>query len=290
MEKKMNQLKDFVIDYFKANNAKVLESKKQITIQISKRLASKLNCENILNITFDKELAEKNPDIDFIAIGSALLNKILENCEKRGLTVVKQYKGKNKFEGLEFNFRVTFESIDKKERLINYLIDLKNKKFNNNLLKELEKKDFEEGEEITLNPEIVTECYNKCIEQLRKDIKEEVDKINQKLKVALDKEKNIIERFYDGIIADLKKKQEEKRRIYQEKMEKAKNAKYIEMIEEYRKERDKYREKLLELQDKQYEELTNYFNLKERRLAEIDNQFKLNTKISLVSAALVKVV
>jgi hypothetical protein len=290
MERKMNQLKEFVTDYFKANNAKVLESKKQITIQIPKRLSAKLNCEQILNITFDKELAEKNPDIDFIAIGSALLNKILESCEKRGLTIVKQYKGKNKFEGLEFDFRVTFESIDKKEKLINYLITLKDKKFNDKLLKELEKKDFEEGEEITLNPEIATECYNKCIEQLEKDIKGEVSKINQKLRKALDKEKNIIEKFYDGIIADLKKKQEDKKKIYQEKMEKAKNAQYVEVIEEHRKERDKYREKLLELQDKQYEELTNYFNLKERRLAEIDNQFKLNTKISLVSAALVRVV
>lgn len=286
----MNQLKNFIIDYFKANNAKVLESKKQITIQVPKRLASKLNCENILNIIFDKKIAEKNPDIDFIAIGSALLNKILESCEKRGLTVVKQYKGKNKFEGLEFNFKITFESIDKKEKIINFLIDLKKKKFNSKLLKELEKKDFDEGEEITLNPRVVTECYNKCIEQLKIEINEEVNNINQKLKKALDKEKNIIEKFYDGIIADLKKKQEDKKRIYQEKMVKAKNAQYIEVIEEHRKERDKYKEKLLELQDKQYEELTNYFNLKERRLAEIDNQFKLNTKISLVSAALVKVI
>ncbi len=284
----MNQLKDFVTDYFKANNAKVLESKKQITIQVPKRLSEKLNCETILNITFDREIAEKNPDIDFIAVGSALLNKILESCEKRGLTVIKQYKGKNKFEDLEFNFRVTFESIDKKEKLISYLIDLKNKRFDDKLLKELENKAFDEAENAELNPEIVQECYNKCLEQLKKDIKSDVDKINEKLKAVLDKEKHIIEKFYDGIIADLKKKQEDKRRLYQEKMEKAKNAKYVEMIEEHRKERDDYREKLLALQDKQYEELTNYFNLKERRLAEIDNQFKLNTKIALVSAALVR--
>src|SRR3989344_4249996 len=221
MERKMNQLKGFVMDYFEANNAKVLESKKQITIQVPKRLSEKLNCETILNITFDREIAEKNPDIDFIAVGSALLNKILESCEKRGLTIIKQYKGRNKFEGLEFNFRVTFESVDKKEKLINYLIDLKNKKFDDKLLKELENKDFEEAEDIELDHEIVQECYSKCLEQLKKD---------------------------------------------------------------------KYREKLLELQDKQYEELTNYFNLKERRLSEIDNQFKLNTKISLVSAALARII
>ena len=286
----MNQLKGFVMDYFEANNAKVLESKKQITIQVPKRLSEKLNCETILNITFDREIAEKNPDIDFIAVGSALLNKILESCEKRGLTIIKQYKGRNKFEGLEFNFRVTFESVDKKEKLINYLIDLKNKKFDDKLLKELENKDFEEAEDIELDPEIVQECYSKCLEQLKKDIESDVNKINEKLKAVLDKEKHIIEKFYDGIIADLKKKQEYKRRLYQEKMEKAKNAKYVEMIEEHRKERDKYREKLLELQDKQYEELTNYFNLKERRLSEIDNQFKLNTKISLVSAALARII
>lgn len=286
----MNQLKDFVIDYFKANNAKLLESKKQITIQVPKRLSEKLNCETILNITFDREIAEKNPDIDFIAVGSALLNKILESCEKRGLTVIKQYKDKNKFEGLEFNFRITFESIDKKEKLISYLIDLKNKKFDDKLLKELKDKIFEEAEDSELNQEIVQECYNKCLEQLKRDIKSDADKINDKLKDVLNKEKHIIEKFYDGIIADLKKKQEDKRRLYQEKMEKAKNAKYVEMIEEHRKERDKYREKLLELQDKQYEELTNYFNLKERRLSEIDNQFKLNTKISLVNAALVRII
>jgi uncharacterized coiled-coil DUF342 family protein len=58
----------------------------------------------------------------------------------------------------------------------------------------------------------------------------------------------------------------------------------------YRKERDKYKEKILELQDKQTEELTRYFDLRERKLTEIDNQFKLNVKISLSSAALVKVV
>ena len=38
----MNQLKGFVMDYFEANNAKVLESKKQITIQVPKRLSEKL--------------------------------------------------------------------------------------------------------------------------------------------------------------------------------------------------------------------------------------------------------
>ena len=170
MGRKMNQLKEFVVDYFKANNSKVLESKKQITIQVPKRLCSKLNCEQILNITFDREVAEKNPDIDFIAAGSALLDKILESCEKRGLSIVKQYKGKGKFEGLEFNFRVTFESVDKKEKLISYLVSLDNQKVNNKLLKELEKKDFEEGEEILLKSEIVESCYDKCLEQAKKDL------------------------------------------------------------------------------------------------------------------------
>jgi len=177
----MNELKEFVLDYFKANNAKILESRKQITIQVPKRLFTKLNCEQILNITFDKDLAEKNPDIDFIAIGSALLNKILESCEKRGLTVVKQYKGKKKFEGLEFNFRVTFESVDKKEKLISYLIDLKNKTFNDKLMKELWKVDNKKFNSLTE------------IEEDIKKIDKEIDNIVYQLYNITSEEIKIIE-------------------------------------------------------------------------------------------------
>lgn len=61
-------------------------------------------------------------------------------------------------------------------------------------------------------------------------------------------------------------------------------------MEELRKGRDKYKEKVFELEDRQREELTNYFDLRERKLTEIDNQFKLDVRITLSSAALVKVV
>lgn len=283
----MNQIKEFVMDYFKANNAKVLKSKNQITIQVPKRLSEKLKCEQILNITFDKKIAEKNPDIDFIAIGSALLNRILKNCEKRGLTVIKQYKGKPKFEGLEFNFKISFESIDKKEKLIDYLISLKDKKFNNKLLKKSKNKNFNEGKEISLNSEVIEECYSLCLNQLKKEIKPELNEINKKLKIALDKEKRIIEKFYDGIIADLRKRQEGKINIWKEKKQKAHTSQYVELREKYRKEITKYEEKIMEVQEKNFEELNNYFQIKQKRLKELENQYMLKTKILLCSTALV---
>ena len=283
----MNQLKEFVVDYFKINNAKVLEGKKQITLQIPKRLSEKLSCEDVLNITFDKEVAEKNPDIDFIAVGSALLGKILENCEKRGLTVVKGYKGKDKFEGLELNFRVTFESVDKKEKLISYLIDLKDKSFRDSLLTELDKNDYDDWQEITFNSGIVEEVYDKCLERIKQDIKQDIEKINQKFVVALDKEKGIIEKFYDGIIADLRKKQEDKIKAWKEKKQKAHSSQYVEVREQNRKELTKYEDNIMEIQEKNFEQLNSYFQTKQRRLKELENQYMLKIKILLYSTALV---
>ena len=283
----MNLLKDFVVEYFKTNNAKVLEGKKQITIQVPKRLSEKLGCGDILNITFDKEVAGKNPDIDFIAIGSALLNKILESCEKRGLTVVKQYRGMDNFQGLEFNFKITFESVDKQERLINYLVDLKDREFKDKLLSELEKKDYNDGQEIQLNPKEIEEIYNKCLERLRQDIKEDIKKINQKFRESLDKEKGIIEKFYDGTIADLRKKQEDKIKAWKEKKQNAHSSQYVEIREQYRKEVGKYEDKIMEIQENNFEEINNYFQIKHRRLMELENQYMLNTKILLYSTALV---
>jgi len=52
---------------------------------------------------------------------------------------------------------------------------------------------------------------------------------------------------------------------------------------------DKCKEKILELQEKNFEELTDYFQIKQRRLKEIENQYKLKTKVLLYSAALVVV-
>ena len=283
----MNQLKEFVVDYFKINNAKVLEGKKQITLQIPKRLSEKLSCEDVLNITFDKEVAEKNPDIDFIAVGSALLGKILENCEKRGLTVVKQFNGNDKFEGLEFNFRVTFESVDKKEKLISYLIDLKDKSFKDNLLTELCKKDYDDGQEITFDLGIVDEIYDKCLERIKQDIKQDIENVTQKFGVALDKEKGIIEKFYDGTIADLRKKQDDKIKAWKEKKQKAHSSQYVEVREQNRKELTKYEDNIMEIQEKNFEQLNSYFQTKQRRLKELENQYMLKTKILLYSTALV---
>ena len=104
---------------------------------------------------------------------------------------------------------------------------------------------------------------------------------------SLEKEKKIIEKFYDGIISDLRKKQEEKIRIWKEKKKKAHNSRYVEIRDKYRKEVDKYEEKILEIQEKNFEELNNYFETKQRRVREIENQYKLKTRVLLYSAALV---
>jgi hypothetical protein len=263
-----------------------LEGKKQLTVQVPKRLSEKLGCEEILNITFDKKVAENNPDIDFIAIGSVLLNKILRNCEKRGLTVVKEYKGK-KFEGLEFNFRVTFESVDKKERLIRYLVDFKDKSFNEKLLKEIDKKEYKEGQEIQFDKSDVEKIYNLCPERLKQEIKEETHKISKKFEASLEKEKAIIEKFYDGIITDLRKKQDDKIKAWKEKKQKAHSSQYVEVREKHRKDIEKYEEKIMEIQEKNFEQLNNYFQIKQRRLNELEKQYMLKTKILLYSTALV---
>ena len=283
-----NELKSFVLDYFRINNAKILESKRHITIQVPKRVAEKLKCDSILNVTFDKKYAEKNEDIDFIARGSPLLKKIIEATEKRGLVIVKKYKGKD-FRGLEMNFKVTFESIDKKEKMFSLLLDLKDKTINNGLLKELDQKEFKESVNMNIGSSEIEDCYSVCIEKIKELILLDVEKIEEKLSTALEKEKGIIEKFYDGIIADLRKKHEEKIRIWKEKKEKAHNSLYVEVREKYRKEVDKCKEKILELQEKNFEELTDYFQIKQRRLKEIENQYKLKTKVLLYSAALVVV-
>lgn len=99
--------------------------------------------------------------------------------------------------------------------------------------------------------------------------------------------KKIFEKFYDGIISDLRKKQDEKIRIWKEKKKKAHNSRYVEIRDKYRKEVDKYEEKILEIQEKNFEELNNYFQTKQRRFKEIENQYKLKIKLLLYSAALV---
>ena len=279
-------LKDFVLDYFQINNARVLESKQHITIQMPKRIAEKLNCEPILNITFDKQYAEKNKDIDFIAKGSALLNRIFTATEKRGLTVVKCYDG-SPFTGLEMNFKVTFESIDKKERLLSYLVDMDSMKINNELLNDFKSKEFKQCDSISLGSSAIEQCYKLCIEQIKNDVSSDVEQINDKLKTSMEKEKHIIEKFYDGIISDLRRKQEDKIRIWKEKKAKAHNSQYVEVREQYRKETEDYEEKILELQEKNFEELNSYFEIKQRRLKEIENQYKLKTKLMLYSASLV---
>ena len=107
-------------------------------------------------------------------------------------------------------------------------------------------------------------------------------------KVTVDeKERTIIEKFYDGIISDLRKKEEEKIRIWKEKKKKAHTSQYVEVREKYRKEVEKHEEKILEIQDSNFEELNDYFETKQRRVGEIENQYKLKTRLLLYSAALV---
>ena len=279
-------IKSFVLDYFKANNAKTLESKKHITIQLPKRLSEKLNCDAILNITFDKEYAEKNRDIDFVAIGSSLLNKISDSCEKRGLTITKIYKGQA-FLGVELNFKVTFESIDKKEKLYTFLVDLQDKKIRNDILKQVQESVYEESADIKAEPAAINECYDMCINEVKSAIESEILKIKEKLKTALENERNIIEKFYDGLIADARKKQEERIKSWKEKKELAYSSRYTEIREKYRGEASKYEDKILQENERIHEELRNYFETKEKRLQEIDTQYKLQTKISLYSAALI---
>lgn len=281
-----NDLKDFVLDYFKINNAKVLESGKHVTIQVPKRISDKLKCEPILNITFNKQYAEKNEDIDFVAIGSSLLNRILEASGKRGLTTVKCYNG-DEFTGLELNFKVTFESIDKEERLFSFLIDLKDKKIRNDLPERINNNESKEYTSITIGQSDIEQCYIICVDEIKKRISIDVEKIQDKLKIVMEKERKIIERFYDGIISDLRKKQEEKIRIWKDKKKKAYASQYVEIREKYRKEVEKYEEKILEMQESNFEELNDYFETKQRRVREIENQYKLKTGLLLYGAALV---
>lgn len=281
-----NDLKDFVLDYFRINNAKVLESGKHVTIQVPKRISDKLKCEPILNITFNKQYAEKNEDIDFVAIGSSLLNRILEASGKRGLTTVKCYNG-DEFTGLELNFKVTFESIDKEERLFSFLIDLKDKKIRNDLLDKINSKELMECTSISVGHSDIEQCYNICVNEIDKMISIDVEKKQDKLKIAMEKERKIIEKFYDGIISDLRKKQDEKIRIWKDKKKKAHTSQYVEVREKYRKEVEKYEEKILEIQESNFEELNDYFETKQRRVGEIENQYKLKTGLLLYSAALV---
>ena len=103
----------------------------------------------------------------------------------------------------------------------------------------------------------------------------------------MEKERNIVERFYDGIISDLRKKQDDKIKAWKDKKRKAHKSQYVEVREKYRKETEKYEEKILELQEKNFEELNKYFEIKQRRVREIENQYNLKTKVTLFSAALV---
>ena len=284
----VDELKNFVLDYFRINNAKVLESGKHVTVQVPKRISDKLNCEPILNITFNKQYAEKNEDIDFVAVGSSLLNRIIEASGKRGLTTAKCYSGEE-FTGLELNFKITFESIDKEERLLSFLVDLKDKKIRNDLLNELKVKELSECTSIAIASSDLEKCYDVCLKEIDIMVSSDVKKIQDKLEKALEKEKRIIEKFYDGIISDLRKKQEEKIRIWKDKKKKAHHSQYVEVREKYRKEVEKHEEKILEIQESNYEELNNYFQIKDRRIREIENQYKLKTRVLLYSAALVMV-
>ena len=57
--------------------------------------------------------------------------------------------------------------------------------------------------------------------------------------------------------------------------------------EKYPKDIRKYKERVLEAQEKNFEESDNYFQIKQRWLKEIENQYKLKTKLLLYSVALV---
>jgi hypothetical protein len=280
-----NELKDFVLDYFRTNSANVLVSKEHITVKIPEKIAQKLDCEKILNITFDKEYAKKNEDIDFITNDSKLFNKIIESLSNRGLTTLKCYKGK-KFRALEFNFKVIFDYVDKKEKLFSFLVDLDKKEIDNDMLK-TQNKTLQKSDVINIDKKDIEECYSLCINEIKRIITPEINAIIEKLSSELDKEKRIIELFYDSIIADLKKKHETKEKSLWTNKTKAYSSQYVEVREKHRKQIDKYDDQLEEICGKNLEELQNYFETKERRIKEIENQYKLQTKILLYSTALV---
>jgi hypothetical protein len=281
-----SDLKDFILDYFRANNANVLISKEHITIQTPEKIAEKLDCEKILNITFDKEYAKKNEDIDFITNGSKLFNKIIESVSNRGLTTLKCYKG-NKFRAFEFNFKVIFDYIDKKEKIFSFLVNLDKKEIDNDMFKFLKNKSLQKCDTVIIDKKDIRECYLLCINEIKKIIAPDINVIIEKLSDELDKEKRIIELFYDGIITDLKKKQEAKEKALKTNKSKAYSSQYVEVREKHRKQIDKYDGQLEEIREKNFEELQNYFETKERRIKEIENQYKLQTKILLYSTALV---
>ncbi|MBU3897074.1 MAG: hypothetical protein KJ697_04045 [Nanoarchaeota archaeon] len=281
-----NDLENFVLDYFRINNGEVLIGKKHITIKVPKQLADTLNCENVLNISFDKEYVKKNEDIDFITTGSKLFNKIVEAMSDKGLTTLRGYKGQN-FTGIEFNFKVTFDYIDKKEKMFTFLVDLDKKKINNKMLESLKNKNIQKYDKINVSKKDIEKCYLLCLNEIKKNIAQDIDIIEEKLSEEFKKEGGIIENFYDRIIADLRKTHESKEKTLQDNNRKAYSSLYVEVRENHRKQIDKNEKSIDELRENNRKVLQNYFKTKEQRMKEIENQYKLQTKILLYSTALV---
>jgi len=281
-----SELKDFVLDYFRVNNANILVSKEQVTIQVPEKISEKVDCEKVLNITFDKDYAKKNEDIDFITTDSKLFNKIIESISNRGIATLKCYKGK-KLRALELNFKVIFDYIDKKEKLVTFFVNLENKKIDNEIFKSLKNKNLQKCNTVIIDKRDIEECYLLCINAIKKIIATDINAISEKLSNEVDKEKRVIELFYDGIITDLKNKQEKKENALKTNKRKAYKSRYAEIRKEHREQVEKYDSQLEEIRGKNFEELQNYFQTKERRIKEIENQYRLQTRIFLYSAALV---
>jgi SNF2 family DNA or RNA helicase len=249
--------------------------------------------------TFSPEVAQQE-NIELITIGNRLVENAIEECKKKGLTTKKlidlskhTLRGFEKYSGLRgilFNFKVSFESFDKKEELIPIVIDLDHMKYEEELSGEVNwLYSTELLDQIAIKSDEVDEAYQLAVNELNTKVKTELEKIRGKNKMYFEDELNKIETYYDDIRHTMILKERELEDKYVDLIGRIRNSREFEAREKYREEQRKIEIQLTKLRNENNRFWEEMVNKRAKELKKLEEQNTIKTKIELINSALIKI-
>lgn len=273
-----NNIQQLVTAFFNMQGIKCKEAEENVWVaEIPEKEQSFFNCGDKLCFTFDREKAELHRDIEMVSEGSFLLRKIVERLgttpkvsrlfaghqsqipEASGVTSI---AGKMHYKAsVAFNFKVSFESDSKEEKLYSVVEDshdssliVNDKLFLVNLEDYSEKPDprikLEEP-----GPEVL-KVYLQACQKLEENIQEEIEKFR---KIGQEKCREDMKVFDDYL-------NEQKTELLQKKENVSFHLYFFQKEEEI--------DKLI----------SNLEEERKRKLTELEEKYKVKVNITLINA------
>ncbi len=246
--------------------------------------------ESYFNLSFDFDVAQRHEDSEFVTYGSYFLDRVTDLATQRGLTckrhildenaeirsLPQKMRGKISFRNCRstflanapmiyhymlLNFKVSYISDERKDRIVRILVNLNTGHVDNNMLKAVDSAIFTDSSHTSYAVEemrSIDDAYQAATNALEEQIQPTIHELNGRIGARMNDEKKRIVEYYDQIDSEL-------------------NLKRDKLIESEKKDGVKSIDDKLRLSEIE----------RQRRLNEIEEKNALKVSVMLFSASLI---